>query len=65
MTATCDGLSALGRTRLGKLRLAADAILELAPDDLLPSPLESELYLFRDRLDAAVSHPVERYSATP
>jgi len=52
-----DALEAFERTSLEKFRLAADAILKLAEDDLLPSPLESELYIFRDRVDRVLLLP--------
>lgn len=45
------------RTRLETLRLATEVILELADDDALPAPLESELYVFRDRVHFALLHP--------
>lgn len=45
------------RTRLEKLRLATEAILELADQDALPVPFESELYIFRDRVHLALLHP--------
>jgi hypothetical protein len=56
-TTTNDKLRALDRPLLGKLRLAASTILDIAEDDLLPSPLEAELYLFRDRVAAALNRP--------
>jgi hypothetical protein len=38
---------------LERLRAAADTILELADDDAIPAPLESELTSFRERLERA------------
>lgn len=51
------GLEHYERTRLEKFRLAAEVILELATDEALPSPLESELYIFRDRVHLALMLP--------
>jgi hypothetical protein len=51
------GLEHYELTRLEKLRLATEAILEIAEDDTLPSPFESELYIFRDRVHVALLHP--------
>jgi hypothetical protein len=40
------------RAFLEKLRLAAQVILEAAPDlDLVPDPLEVELGIFKDRIE--------------
>lgn len=52
-----NGLEQFERTRLAKLRLAADVILDLAEEDVLPAPLEEELYVFRDRVDVALLGP--------
>jgi hypothetical protein len=51
------GLEHYELTRLEKLRLATEAILEIAEDDALPGPFETELYIFRDRVHAALLHP--------
>ena len=51
------GLEHYERTRLDKLLLATEAILELAEKDALPTPLESELYIFRDRVQLALLRP--------
>lgn len=45
------------RTRLEKLLLATEAILELAEHEVLPMPLESELSIFRDRVQVALLRP--------
>ncbi len=43
------------RTYLGKLQLAAQVILEAAPDgDLVSDPLEVELGIFKDRVEFAL-----------
>lgn len=51
------GLEPYERIRLEKLRLATEVILELAGDNILPAPLESELYIFRDRVHSALLLP--------
>ena len=51
------GLEPYERIRLEKLRLATESILELADDNILPAPLESELYIFRDRVHSALLLP--------
>lgn len=51
------GLEHYERTRLEKFRLAVEVILELATDEALPAPLESELYIFRDRVQQALLLP--------
>jgi hypothetical protein len=53
-----DGLSDMDRVFLEKLRLAANVILELGEDpDVLPSPLEVELNLFKDRVERVLLMP--------
>lgn len=50
-----DKIEFLDRASLERLRLAADVILELGEDaDVLPGPLEAELFLFRDRVHRAL-----------
>lgn len=48
-----DRLRALDRTRLETLQAAVGTLLAVAEDDLLPDPLESELYEFGTRLAEA------------
>jgi hypothetical protein len=46
------------RTYLEKLRLAAQVILEAAPDlSLVPDPLEVELGIFKDRVEFVLLLP--------
>lgn len=53
-----DKLDDLDRVFLEKLRLAATAILDLGKDDgVINNALESELHLFRDRVDRALLLP--------
>lgn len=56
MTATPSGeFAAMDRVYLEKLRLAVEVILRVGEDpDMLPATLESELFLFRDRVDRAL-----------
>lgn len=49
-----DDLENNDRTYLEKLRLAADAILQLGEDSAIPATLESELWVFKDRIDRAL-----------
>lgn len=53
MTGTVhDGLENNDRVFLEKLRLAADVILQLGEDpEVLPNPLQSELFLFKERVE--------------
>jgi len=54
------------RTYLEKLRLAAQVILEAAPDlSLVTDPLESELEIFRDRVEFALLLPEAAPSVLP
>lgn len=53
---TDDRLHALTRTRLEAIQSAVDTILALAEEDLLPDPLESELYVLRDRVISALGN---------
>lgn len=46
-----DKLEESDRIYLEKLRLATSVILRLGEDDTIPAPLESELHLFRDRVE--------------
>jgi hypothetical protein len=47
-----QAIHAFERTYLEKLRLAAEVILEAAPDgSLVPDPLEVELGIFKDRVE--------------
>ncbi len=45
------------RADLERLRLAADVILRLGNDGVIPAPLEAELGIFRDRLEHALLLP--------
>lgn len=49
-----DHLHTLDPEPLEALRQAVAVILGHAENEFLPAPLESELYLFRDRLNAAL-----------
>ena len=50
-----QGTQDFERTYLGKLQLAAQIILEAAPDgDLVSDPLEVELGIFKDRVEFAL-----------
>lgn len=42
------------RVYLEKLRLATSVLLRLGEDDMIPAPLEAELYLLRDRIERAL-----------
>ena len=54
------------RTYLGKLLLAAKAILEAAPDlSLVSDPLEVELGIFKDRVEFALLLPEAAVVALP
>lgn len=53
-TSVRDGLGDHERVYLEKQRLAAGIILELAEDGQIPDTLETELYIFRDRVDRAL-----------
>jgi hypothetical protein len=54
------------QTYLEKLRLAANVILEAAPDlSLVADPLEVELEIFRDRVEFALLLPEAALSALP
>lgn len=58
MTATLhDDLDDHDRTYLDRLRLAADAILQLGEDGAIPDTLEAELWIFRDRVERALLLP--------
>lgn len=52
-----DNLTTLSRESLETLQQAVAAILSHAEAELLPAPLESELYIFRDRIGEALSAP--------
>lgn len=54
MTEMHDELENFDRVFLGKLRLAADVILRLGEDEAIPAPLESELCIFRDKVERAI-----------
>jgi hypothetical protein len=50
-----EGTPDFERTYLGKLQLAAQVILEAAPDeDLVSDPLEVELWIFKERVEFAM-----------
>lgn len=50
-----DQLEAHDRVYLEKLRLAATVILDLGEDDqTIPDTFQTELYLFRDRVERAL-----------
>jgi hypothetical protein len=54
------------RTYLEKLRLAAQVILEAAPDgSLVPDPLEEELGIFKDRVEFMLLLPEAPTSELP
>jgi hypothetical protein len=54
------------RTYLEKLRLAAQVILEAAPDgSLVPDPLEVELGFFKDRVEFMLLLPEAAASDLP
>ena len=50
-----DTLPAFGRTHLERLRLAAEVLL--SEHDVIPDPLEAELVLFKERVEAALLLP--------
>jgi hypothetical protein len=52
---TQDALTAFERTSLERLKLAADVIL--AETDAIPDTLETELVLFRERVERAMLLP--------
>lgn len=55
-----DELDAMDRVFLERLRLAADVILQLGEDPgALSPPLESELVLFRERIERVLLKPAE------
>jgi hypothetical protein len=65
-TAPVQALHEFERTYLEKLRLAAQVILEAAPDlTLVPDPLEVELGIFKDRVEFALLLPEAAVSALP
>lgn len=53
-----NDLNTLGRESLETLQRAVSAILSHAEDELLPAPLESELYVFQDRIRETLSASV-------
>jgi hypothetical protein len=54
------------RTYLEKLRLAADVILNAAPDgSLVSDPLEVELGMFKDRVEFALLLPTAQGALPP
>ena len=52
-----DVLPSFARTDLERLKLAAEIILRLGDDGVIPAPLEAELVIFRDRLEHALLLP--------
>jgi hypothetical protein len=59
-----DVLPSFARTDLERLRLAADVILRLGSDGVIPAPLEAELVIFRDRLEHALLLPASGAAPT-
>ena len=53
-----DALSNWDRVHLERLKLAADVLLSEAGD--IPSPLEEELSLYRDRVERALLLPIKQ-----
>jgi len=49
-----DPLADYQRSDLDRLRLAADVILRLGREEAIPAPLESELTIFRERVETAL-----------
>lgn len=64
-SANDDTLHGFERVHLEKLRLAAEVILELGEDDVIPAPLEVELQLFRDRVQVALLLPESSANVLP
>jgi hypothetical protein len=60
-----DVLPSFARTDLERLKLAAEVILGLAADDVIPGPLEAELVILRDRLEHALLLPAGGAAAAP
>ena len=52
-----EALFAFERTHLDRLRLAAEVILELAGEGAVGDALETELRVFKDRVETALLHP--------
>jgi hypothetical protein len=54
-----DPLFDFGRNDLERLKLAADVILAAAEEfgEVIPSPLESELVIFKERVEKALLLP--------
>jgi hypothetical protein len=52
-----DAQPSFARTDLERLKLAADVILRLGADGVIPAPLEAELVIFRDRIEHALLLP--------
>lgn len=59
-----DGLPAFAQGDLERLKLAAEIILRLAEDGAIPAPLETELVIFRDRVEHALLRPPGPLSPT-
>ena len=45
---------AFAHADLERFRLATKILLRLAEDDILPTPLEAEMIIFRDRVEHAL-----------
>lgn len=60
-----DALPSFARADLERLKLAAEVILRLADDDVLPAPLEAELVILRDRLEHALLLPADGSAVGP
>jgi hypothetical protein len=60
-----DVLPSFARADLERLKLAAEVILRLGADDVIPAPLEAELAIFRDRVEHALLLPASGAAAVP
>lgn len=52
-----DALYHFERVHLEKLRLACEILIELGDDGVTPDPLETELRIFKDRVECALLLP--------
>lgn len=53
-----DTMHAFERVHLEKLRLAAQVLLELGEDGVIPDTLETELVIFKDQVEVALLLPL-------